>query len=214
MIRRKILIATAIIASGVITACSDMTAPNKSVPGGSPEAAILALPVAASSHDGAQIRDDHARGRCGPEVTFTKWYTTHPFMTGFTCYGPGTFAGEILSRIPDGVFTQLKARYEVTDPRRRRSFKAVIQGKLDNNTGKAELDGVVIEGWRIGAPVHVTFQKITPCTFAVGPVSVSRTCVFRAPSAFSRPDHARTMDRATREGSVIRMEKPRLGTFP
>jgi hypothetical protein len=42
MIRRKLLIATAIIASVVITACSDMTAPKKLVPGGLPAAAILA----------------------------------------------------------------------------------------------------------------------------------------------------------------------------
>jgi hypothetical protein len=175
MIRRKLLIATAIIASVVITACSDMAAPKRFVPEGSSEATILAPPVVASSHDGAQIRDDNARRRCGPEVTFTKWYTSSPFMTGFTCYGPGTYAGQILSRSDDGVFTQLKARYEVTDPRGRHSFKAVIQGTLDDKTGKAELDGVVIEGWRIGAPVHVTFQKITPCAFAVGP-SVPNVC--------------------------------------
>ena len=42
MIRRKLLIATAIIASVVITACSDMTAPKTLVPGGLPAAAILA----------------------------------------------------------------------------------------------------------------------------------------------------------------------------
>jgi len=40
MIRRKLLIATAIIASVVITACSDMTAP-KNDPGVLPAAAIL-----------------------------------------------------------------------------------------------------------------------------------------------------------------------------
>jgi hypothetical protein len=42
MIRRKLLIATAIIASVVVTACSDMTAPKKLVPGGLPAATILA----------------------------------------------------------------------------------------------------------------------------------------------------------------------------
>jgi hypothetical protein len=41
MIRRKLLIATAIIASVVITACSDMTAPQTLVPGGLPAAAQL-----------------------------------------------------------------------------------------------------------------------------------------------------------------------------
>jgi hypothetical protein len=186
MIRRKFLIATAIVVSGVITACSDMTAPKKAVPGGSPEAAILAPPVAASLLHGPQIGDDHPRGRCGPEVTFTKWYTTRPLMTGFTCYGPGTYAGEILSRTDDGVVTQLKARYEITDPRGRHSFKAVIQGTLDDITGKAELDGVVIEGWRIGAPVHVTFQKITPCAFAAASVSLPNVC-FQGTIHIQRP---------------------------
>jgi hypothetical protein len=42
MIRRKLLAASAIIASLVITACSDVAAPKKLVPGGLPAAAILA----------------------------------------------------------------------------------------------------------------------------------------------------------------------------
>jgi hypothetical protein len=42
MIRRKLLIATAIIASVVITACSDMTAPKKLVPGAVRAATIRA----------------------------------------------------------------------------------------------------------------------------------------------------------------------------
>jgi hypothetical protein len=42
MMRRKRLIATAIIASVVVTACSDMTAPNKVVPGVLPAATRLA----------------------------------------------------------------------------------------------------------------------------------------------------------------------------
>jgi hypothetical protein len=42
MIHRKLFIAAVIIASVVITACSDMTAPQKLVPGGSTAAAIVA----------------------------------------------------------------------------------------------------------------------------------------------------------------------------
>ena len=42
MIRSKLLIATAIIASVLMTACSDMTAPKKLVPGGLPAATIRA----------------------------------------------------------------------------------------------------------------------------------------------------------------------------
>ena len=44
MIRLKLLIASAIIASVVITACSDVTAPKTLVPAGSPTAAVLASP--------------------------------------------------------------------------------------------------------------------------------------------------------------------------
>jgi len=168
MIRPKPLIATAVIASVLLTACSDMTAPKKPVVGSLPAEAVLSSSVAANS-------EGRAKKRCGTEVTFTKWYTTSPAMTGFTCYGPGTYAGEILSRVDDGVFTQLKARYEVRDPRGRHSFTAVIQGTLTNATGRAQLTGVIIQGWRTGARVYVAFQRVTPCAFAVGP-SVPNVC--------------------------------------
>ena len=48
MIHRKIYIATAIIASAAITACSDVTAPKSLVSAGSPPAAIVASSLAAS----------------------------------------------------------------------------------------------------------------------------------------------------------------------
>lgn len=165
MIRPKLFIATTIVASVLLTACSDVAAPTKPTSGSFPSEAALDRSISAGSDN----RRDRGRGRCGTEVTFKKWYTTSPFMTGFTCYGPGTYAGEILSRTTDGVFTQLKARYEVTDPRGRRSFIAVIEGTLTNLTGEARLTGSVIEGWRTGAQVDVTFQRITPCELAVGP---------------------------------------------
>jgi hypothetical protein len=147
MIHRKLLIARAILASVVITACSDMTAPRNDK---------LVTPSTAAPHI---------------EVTFTKWFTTFPHMTGFTGGDiPGTFAGEVLDlkQFDNGVILQLQARYEVTDPSGNRSFKAVIKGKQNNKTGKAVLNGVVTEGWLTGAHVHVTFQVITPCQFGTG----------------------------------------------
>ena len=99
------------------------------------------------------------------EITFEKWFATYPAMAGNTSYGPGTIGGEVLSRIDDGVYTHLIARYEVTDPSGAHSFKAVIQGKAKNATGRYELDGIVTWGWMTGAQVHVTFQRITPCQF-------------------------------------------------
>jgi hypothetical protein len=146
MIYRKPLMAMAMIASAGITACSDMTAPRNDK---------LVTPSTAPPHI---------------EVTFTKWIIgPGPFMTGNTSYGPGTFAGEVLDakQFDNGVILQLKARYEVTDPSGSRSFKAVIEGKQNNKTGEAVLNGVVTEGWLTGAHVHVTFQVIT-CQFGTG----------------------------------------------
>ena len=170
MIRRKLLIATVTIACLIITACSDTAGPKNQGLAGLGAGAKVA-PAAANNDDG----DQDSRERCGKEVSFTKWYTTSPAMTGFTCYGPGTYAGEILSRIPDGDFVLLRARYEISDPRGRHSFKTVIEGRLDNRTGVAVLSGVVTEGWRTGTDVSVTFQRITPCAFALGP-SVPNVC--------------------------------------
>ena len=99
------------------------------------------------------------------EITFTKWITDYPALAGFTSYGPGTIAGQVLNRIDDGVFTHLSARYEVTDPNGSHSFKAVIQGKANNKSGKYELNGIVTWGWMVGARVRASFVRIAPCEF-------------------------------------------------
>ncbi|MET0164231.1 MAG: hypothetical protein ABW318_04425 [Vicinamibacterales bacterium] len=98
------------------------------------------------------------------EVTFTKWITTFPGMAGFTGGDVvGTYAGEVLSRTPfdNGVIVQLDARYEVTDSGGLHSFTTIIQGK--STKGNAVLNGVITEGWMLGARTHVTFETITPC---------------------------------------------------
>jgi hypothetical protein len=100
------------------------------------------------------------------QIDFTKWFTTYPVMSGNTEYGDGTFAGRILSRtaFDNGVIVQLQARYVVADPTGAgHSFTAVIQGTENLVTSEAVLNGVITEGWMIGAQVHVTFQVITPC---------------------------------------------------
>ena len=99
------------------------------------------------------------------ELTFTKWITTYPALGGFTSDGPGTIAGEVLSRIDDGVFTHMVARYEVSDPSGTHSFKTVLQGKATNRTGRYVLNGIVTWGWMTGAQVRATFDRITPCEF-------------------------------------------------
>jgi DNA-binding SARP family transcriptional activator len=99
------------------------------------------------------------------EITFTKWIDAYPALAGFTSYGPGSIAGAVLNRIDDGVSTHLSARYEVTDPGGSHSFKAVIQGKANNDNGKYELNGIVTWGWMLGARVRATFVRVSPCEF-------------------------------------------------
>jgi DNA-binding SARP family transcriptional activator len=100
------------------------------------------------------------------ELTFTKWFTTYPALTGNTSYGTGTLAGQVLSRVDDSVSTHISARYEITDPGGTNSFKAVIQGKGDDKTGRYDLNGIVTWGWMIGAHVHARFLRISPCQLA------------------------------------------------
>ena len=125
------------------------------------------------SHDASQL----SREAGVIELTFEKWFTTFPAMTGNTSYGAGTFAGTILKRtaFDNGVIVQLQARYMVTDPSGSHSFTALIEGTENLKTATAVLNGVVTEGWMVGARVHVTFQIITPCALAIGP-SVPGVC--------------------------------------
>ena len=48
------------------------------------------------------------------------------------------------------------------------SFTALIRGGTSGDTGAALLDGTVLFGWRVGAPVHVEFQTIPGTTGCVG----------------------------------------------
>lgn len=151
---------------------SSPTAPSAHT--ASPPPQISSAPAGAAALAGAPI----------VEVTFTKWITTFPGMAGFTGGDVvGTYAGEVLSRTPfdNGVIVQLKARYEVTDPSGLHSFKTIIEGKSANGT--AVLNGVVTEGWMIGARTQVTFETITPCQFGTGNVCFQGTIRIMAGSA-------------------------------
>ena len=114
------------------------------------------------------------------EVTFTKWSTgvtpppAPPFapadpgqniilFTGFSGGdAPGAFAAEVLYRkvSSDGGIAQLWPVYKVSAGNR--SFTALIQGG-SNAAGLGLLDGVIMDGWRTGARVHVRFQRMTNC---------------------------------------------------
>lgn len=55
---------------------------------------------------------------------------------------------------------------------------ALIRGGTNSVTGAAQLDGVVLAGWRIGAPVHVEFDTIPGIPGTVGCVGApaGKTC--------------------------------------
>jgi hypothetical protein len=128
------------------------------------------------------------------EVAFTKWRTAQipplPAVTVRSLFagivggdlGEGDFVGEVLDRkvstpctafdplCPPGTtpatitgsIIALHAVYEVQVGEH--SFTALIQGGTNGVTTAALLNGVILAGWRTGAPVHVAFQTISSCT--------------------------------------------------
>ena len=122
-------------------------------------------PTSPSGVAGVAAAQTQANGGANVEVTFTKWSTGFPALAGVTGGDvPGTFAGAVLSRDPfeNGTIVQLEARYEVTGADPAHSFVAHIEGKQNNATQQAVLNGTVIAGWLVGAQVHVTFDVIVP----------------------------------------------------
>jgi hypothetical protein len=104
------------------------------------------------------------------EVTFTKWLVdpaTRDFV-GFTGGEVvGTMATRVLRSTPfdNGVIVQLEARYGVIDPSGLHSFTAHVQGQRNTETASAVLNGLITDGWLVGAQVQVKFDVITPCQF-------------------------------------------------
>ena len=122
-----------------------------------------------------------AKGGANVEVTFTKWVTTFPTLSGITAGdAAGTFAGAVLSRDPfdNGTIVQLEARYAVTANNPAHSFVAEIKGSQNNQTHQAVLNGTVISGWLAGAQVQATYDVIVPQagTSCVPQAPVNRTC--------------------------------------
>ena len=138
-------------------------------------------PTSPSGVAGGATAQTQASGGTNVEVTFTKWITGFPAMAGVTGGDvPGTFVGTVLSRDPfeNGTIVQLEARYEVTGADPAHSFVAHIDGKTNNPTQKAVLNGTVIAGWLAGAQVQVTFDVIVPPTgtSCLPEAPVNRTC--------------------------------------
>ena len=150
-------------------------------------ACAIALVLQVAPATAGEQRDNDANSR-PIRITFTKWIAGYPLMRGDTGGDvPGVFVGEVL-QLQDSVnpdlnpIRRLEAIYEVQDGDR--SFTALIRGGANRVTGAAVLDGVVLAGWRTGAPVHVEFDTIPGCygTPAGNPCFVGTIDVGRAPA--------------------------------
>jgi hypothetical protein len=129
-------------------------------------AACSSQPLSPSAPVGSANALANVSGAAPVEVTVTKWVPAFPTLAGVTGGDvPGTFAGAVLSRDPfdNGNIVQLEARYEVIGQDPAHSFVAHIEGKQNNETQEAVFNGTIIEGWMLGAQVHVTYDRIAPC---------------------------------------------------
>ena len=144
-------------------------------------ATVLLFQISTAFADGSQATTKEHRRRV--EMTLTKWITAYPLMAGLV-EGDlnGEFVGEIFTyqTSANGRITRLEALYEVEAGDH--SFKAFMQGGKSNATGKGLLDGVILDGWRRGAPVHYEFDTKTDCVGAPAGVCFQGTLeVGRAP---------------------------------
>jgi hypothetical protein len=123
---------------------------------------------------------DHAGRQRTTVLTFTKWVTTvvppvaaEAIASRFLMAGivggdvVGRFVGEVIDRrvSTTGTVTAqivaLDALYEIQAGDR--SFTALVHGGQNNGTRKAILDGIVVDGWRTGAAVHVNYDVVSSC---------------------------------------------------
>jgi hypothetical protein len=138
-------------------------------------ALVLLLNMASARADGPNGRHEH-----DVIVTFTKWVTAvvppipaEAAASRFLMAGivggdvSGNFVGEVIDRrvSTTGTVTAqivaLDALYEVQAGDH--SFTALVGGGQNNATHKALLDGVILDGWRTGARVHVEYTVISGC---------------------------------------------------
>jgi hypothetical protein len=103
------------------------------------------------------------------ELTYTKWVTIspgYPVMQGVVGGDiVGSFAGEVLAitSIANNKIFPIEALYNIHDGTGGHSFTAQIQGNENDTKGFVgatnTLDGTIIDGWRLGARVHVKYES-------------------------------------------------------
>jgi hypothetical protein len=95
------------------------------------------------------------------DITFTKWITTRPNMAGVVGgeVGTGTFAGEILNRVPGPVITNIEAFYHINGSIH--SFTAHVFVTQDEVKRTAVIEGMVTDGWLKGWQVQGEYNIIS-----------------------------------------------------
>jgi hypothetical protein len=139
--------------------------------------ALLAGFGAATHSQGTPVASADGFGRT--EVTFTKWISTYPNMTGVVGgdVGAGTYAGEIITRDPTlggGKVTLITADYHFTGSAHSSNARMTIW-QFDNQF--AVLSGAVTSGWRQGASVFGIYRVIQ-CTQAASGTCFQGTLYF------------------------------------
>ena len=124
---------------------------------------LLAASTVLPSWLGTQVALADSGGERGHNfnVTFTKWITSYPNMGGIVGgkVGTGTFAGEILNRVPGPSITNIEALYHINGSKH--SFTAHVFVTQDEVNLTAVVEGVVTEGWLKGKPVHGKYNIIS-----------------------------------------------------
>ena len=112
-----------------------------------------------------QVKD--AKAATVVDLTYTKWFSpSFPTMTGVVGGDiVGTFGGTVLEANPiaGGQIIRLKAIYEVIANDPSQSFTALVEGKQNNRTRSAVLDGVITSGFLTGERVHAKYQVLSSC---------------------------------------------------
>jgi hypothetical protein len=129
---------------------------------------ILALAVAGGSAAASQahVGRGHGGEHVGLEFTYKKWTAPFPNFVGVVGGDiVGKFGGAVFTATPDATGrVQISAMYIFIAPDASQSFTAHVAGGWDaSTTGKAVLDGRVVDGYLKGADVHVKFATVS-CT--------------------------------------------------
>ena len=129
---------------------------------------VLAAGITAASAQ-TENREGHGK-RGGLELTYTKWFApTLPHMVGVVGGDVvGKFGGAVLNNpTPDASGrTRLTAIYILRAPDPSHSLTLRVEGVAES--GKAVLNGRVVDGWLRGARAHAEFTVID-CEQSEGP---------------------------------------------